>query len=54
MTALLAGVLGTEPTPVLFRLFWSGVGYGGGLRERAASQSKGTEEEMEGVEAGER
>jgi hypothetical protein len=31
-----------------------GVAYGGGLCERAASQSKGMEEEIEAVEAGER
>lgn len=54
MTALFTGVAATEPpTPVLFRLFWRGVGYGGGLRDRAASQSKGMEE-IEGVDAGER
>lgn len=31
-----------------------GVAYGGGFLDRAASQSKGTDEEMEGVNAGER
>lgn len=31
-----------------------GVAYGGGLCERAASQSKGMEDEMEAVDAGER
>lgn len=34
-------------------LFCCGVAYGGGLRARAASQSKGTEDEMEEVDAGE-
>jgi hypothetical protein len=36
------------------RLPWSGLWYGGGLPERTASQSNGVEEEMEGVDAGER
>ncbi len=36
------------------RCFDCGVAYGGGLHERAASQSKGMDEEIEGVEAGER
>jgi hypothetical protein len=31
-----------------------GLWYGGGLPERAASQSKGVEDDMEGVAAGER
>lgn len=36
------------------RILLCGVAYGGGLRERAASQSKGMEDDIEGVEAGER
>lgn len=39
--------------PILFRPL-TGVEYGGGALERAASQSKGTEEDIEGVSAGER
>jgi len=42
--------------PVLMRVFRfppNGLPYGGGLLERAASQSKGIEEEMEGVADGE-
>ena len=33
---------------------FSGVAYGGGAMDLAASQSKGTEDEMDGVSAGER
>lgn len=48
-----------EPdTPMLFRppvdLLWGGVAYGAGLLERAASQSKGIDEDIDGVDAGER
>lgn len=52
MTALL-GVAGV-PTPELRDFFCSGVAYGGGALDLAASQSKGTDEDMEGVDAGER
>lgn len=57
ITALLIGVPGVElPTPVLVRPlpFWSGLPYGGGRRDRAAFQSKGIEEDIDGVEAGDR
>jgi hypothetical protein len=40
--------------PSLCRLSWRGLGYGGGLLDRAASQSKGVEDATEGVDAGER
>ena len=41
--------------PTLLRgLLPNGEAYGGGALDRAASQSNGTEEEMEGVSAGER
>lgn len=55
-TTAFRGVAGVAvPTARLFlpRDF-SGVAYGGGAMDRAASQSKGTEEEMDGVSAGER
>lgn len=56
-TAFLAGVpLREEEFEPLFRpprdLFWDGVAYGGGRRDLAASQSKGIEEESDGVLAG--
>lgn len=51
-TAFLIGAL--EPAPVLFLPLPRGVANGGGLLDRAASQSKGTEEEIEGVDAGDR
>ena len=41
--------------PTLFLPFgFRGVAYGAGPLDRAASQSKGTEEDIEGVSAGER
>lgn len=48
--------LGCEPgvcvTVLLLVLFRNGVAYGGDFLERAASQSNGIDEEMEGVAAG--
>lgn len=51
----LFGVAIPVPTVLMrvFRFPLKGVPYGGGLIERAASQSKGIEEEMEGVADGE-
>ena len=54
-TIPLRGVPVDVSVPTLFRgLVLNGEAQGGGALDRAASQSKGTEEEIEGVSAGER
>lgn len=56
MTTRFIGCLGPLPGARLSRPLTLPLGeaYGGGLRARAASQSKGTEDEIDGVSAGER
>ena len=54
-TIPLCGVPVDVSVPTLFRgLALNGEAQGGGALDRAASQSNGTEEEIEGVSAGER